>query len=607
MPAAAPDTTPQRARLGAERWLFWAGILAFFGALAVRKLGDFDLPWHIALGRAVAELRAIPELDPLAFTHQRITFLEPLSELLLYGLWKGGGALALQLFGALFSAGVGWVLFAQLRDRGPIAYLATGLALAGMNSWMVVRPATLSFFLIALILALIEWHKGTRSPRTRRLIEWSWPPLALIWANVHGFAFIGVGLCVVYSVYRVCCRLARGRLGALLPENDAGDNSALLCALLACVAALANAAGFVARLGPNRLFSTSPVERYGLERVTESALPSLDFFVHHEPLGPILLLFTLLGLWLGADREGKRGRPSLFEIALVLLGIVGFVTMVRSVPLGVLLLTPVLAGRWGALLPRTALTRWALATSSWLAAGVALLNPGMSLGVGFDPTHFPERAVAFIERHQLRGHVFNFSPFGGYLSLMLYPEQLVFMDGRLEHARDGDLVVRADHALRDPKVFAELERQFDFQYAVLSAREGEASGIPISRDSRWTMVHFDDVAAVYVRSPGPNAALAASGYRVLRHLSNLGAVLELASAGGEKAQLLMQDGQLAVAQAPYSPRAAFLLACGKLAVRDQTGFALALKRLATLAPGHPALGALAARFQQVATPTVSAP
>jgi hypothetical protein len=606
MSAAAPDADPQPARLGVERWLFWAGMLAFFGAVAARKLGDFDLPWHIALGRAVAELRGIPRVDPLAFTHQRITFLEPLSELPLYWLWKSGGALPLQLFGAVFSAGVGWALFAQLKDRGPIAYLAAGLALAGMNSWMVVRPATMSFFLIALTLALIQWHKGTELPRTRRLIEWSWPPLMLLWANVHGFAFIGVGLCVVYSVYRVCCRLARGRLGALLPENDAGDNSALLCALLAGVAALANAAGPVARLGPNRLFSTSPVARYGLERVTESALPSFDFFVHHEPLGPFLVLFALLGLWLGADRDGKRGWPSLFEITLVLLGIVGFVTMVRSVPLGVLLVTPVLASRWAALLPLTMLTRWALATSSWLAAGVALLNPGMNLGVGFDATHFPERAVAFIQRHPLRGNMFNFSPFGGYLSLMLYPEQRVFMDGRLEHARDGNLVVRADDALRDPKAFAELEREFDFQYAVLSAREGEATGIPISRDNRWTMVHFDDVAAVYVRSPGPNAALAASGYQVLRHLFDLGAVLELASAGNGSAPLLRHDGQLAVAQDPYSPRAAFLLACGQLAVRDQSGFALALKRLATLAPGHPALGVLAARFRQLQPPAAPA-
>jgi hypothetical protein len=271
------------------------------------------------------------------------------------------------------------------------------------------------------------------------------------------------------------------------------------------------------------------------------------------------------------------------------------------------LVTPVLASRWAAFLPQTALTRWALAMSSWLAAGVALLNPGMNLGIGFDPTHFPERAVSFIQHRQLRGQMFNFSPFGGYLSLMLYPERLVFMDGRLDHARDGNLVVRADNALRDSKAFAELEREYDFQYAVLSAREGEATGIPIARDNRWTMVHFDDVSSVYVRCPGPNAALAASGYQVVRHLSDLGTLLQLASVGDASAPLLMHDGQLAVQQDPYSPRAAFLLACGELAVRDASGFGLALQRLATLAPGHPALGVLAVRFRQLQTTLTPAP
>ncbi|MEO6600521.1 MAG: hypothetical protein ABIQ16_11645, partial [Polyangiaceae bacterium] len=346
-PRAAAETDPRRERVGGERWLFSAGLLAFCGAIAARQLGDFDLPWHIALGRAMAEMGSIPKLDPLAFTHQRITFLEPLSELPLYELWKSGGALPLQIFGALFSAGMGFLLFRQLRARGPIAYLATGLALAGMNSWMVVRPATISFFLIALTLALIEWHRRSESPRTRRYIVWSWPPLALVWANVHGFAFIGIGLCIVYAAYRVGCRLARGRLGALLPEGDASDaNSALLAALLAGVAALVNAAGPFARLGPSRLLSTNPAARYELERVTENALPSVDFYLRHEPLGPVLALLAIAGLWFGTDRDGKRGRPTLFEIALVLLGCLGFVTMVRSVPLGVLLVTPVLASRW---------------------------------------------------------------------------------------------------------------------------------------------------------------------------------------------------------------------------------------------------------------------
>ena len=78
---AAPEPETESGRLGAERWVFWARLLAFCAAIAARKLGDFDLLWHIVLGRAVAELRGIPELDPLALTHQPITFIEPLSEL----------------------------------------------------------------------------------------------------------------------------------------------------------------------------------------------------------------------------------------------------------------------------------------------------------------------------------------------------------------------------------------------------------------------------------------------------------------------------------------------------------------------------------------------
>ncbi|MEO6599150.1 MAG: hypothetical protein ABIQ16_04705 [Polyangiaceae bacterium] len=62
-----------------------------------------------------------------------------------------------------------------------------------------------------------------------------------------------------------------------------------------------------------------------------------------------------------------------------------------------------------------------------------------------------------------------------------------------------------------------------------------------------------------------------------------------------------------MSQDPYSPRAAFLLACGELAVRNQSGFALALRRLAALAPGHPALEVLAARFRQLQTSAAPAP
>ncbi len=228
-----------------------AGLLAFGAVIALRELGDFDLPWHIALGRAVVRLRAIPKLDPLAYTHQPLRFIEPLSEIPLYALWQAGGALALQIAGGALAAGIGYVLFRPLCDRGPFAYAVTALALAAINSWLVVRPATLSFLLIAIMLGLIELHRQTRSENIRRRVLWSWPPLLLFWANAHGFAFIGAGLCLTYAAYRGCCWAARGRIGALLPEVDGRDaGSTALAAGIGSLAAVLNAAGPIARLGP---------------------------------------------------------------------------------------------------------------------------------------------------------------------------------------------------------------------------------------------------------------------------------------------------------------------------------------------------------------------
>jgi hypothetical protein len=590
-------SVPSRTR---EDSCFLVGLFAFGVAISLRQLGDFDLPWHIALGRAVVTLRAIPELDPLAYTHHRQTFIEPFTEVPLYALWKSGGAIALQIAGGVISAGIGYLLFRQLRNRGPLAYLAVALALAAMNSWLIVRPATVSFLLIALLLGLIELH--SQSPlRIQRRVLWCWPFLLLFWASAHAFAFIGAGLCLTYAAYRGCCWAARGRLGPLLPAADGSDALATaIAALLAAGAAPLNAALGFTRLFPSR-FSSNPAESYQFARITENALPSFDFYLHHEPLGPILLLLAVCALLVGRDRTGKRAPPSAFDIALVSLGVVGLVWMVRAVPLSVLMLAPVVGRRLGSSLSPTRLTRWALATTPYLAAGYALLNPTMNLGFGFDATHFPDRASAYIASQDVRGHMFNFSPFGGYLALKLGPEREVFMDGRLDHARDASLVVRADLASSNAAAFRELVSEFEIEYAVVSARERERDGIPLASSREWALVHFDDVAAVYVHVPGPNERLADQGYQVLRHLSDFGAVLKLASRGDSAAPSLQHDGQLAVTQDPTSARAAFFLACGELAVRNRPGFLNALERLSALSPENPAIGLLMATFQRVST------
>jgi len=606
-PSTATSQAPALRSLARERSLFLLGLVAFGAVISLRKLGDFDLPWHLALGRAVVALRAIPKLDPLAYTHQRVRFIEPLSELPLYALWRSGGALSLQIAGGLIAVGIGYLLFRLLRHTGPFAYAVSALSLAAINSWLVVRPATLSFLLIALVLGLIELHRQALSAKIRQRVLWCLPPLMLGWASAHGFAFIGGGLCIVYAAYRGGCWAARGRLGAVLPEQDGRDaGPTALAACLALLGAMLNAAGPTARLGPSR-FAGDAVTRLEIERVTESVSPSLGFYVQHAPLAALVLVLAVCALFFGRDRTGKRVAPTAFELALVLLGLLGFVWMVRSVPLGVLLMAPVIGLRLGAAVSATPVTRWALATSPYLAAGYALLDPAMNLGVGFDQTHFSDRACEYIVKHDVRGHMFNFSPLGGYLALKLGPERLVFVDGRGTNAREGALSVRADQANENAAVFAGLVEEFDMQYAVMSARDSDSFGIPLARSRDWALVHLDDVAAVYVRRQGPNAALAGAGYQMFRHLNDPSALLNLALQGGSAARPLQHDGQLAAAQDPNSARAAFFWACGELAARNHPGFISALQRLSALAPEHPAIRVLSESAQRLSAEPVAPP
>lgn len=195
--------------------------------------------------------------------------------------------------------------------------------------------------------------------------------------------------------------------------------------------------------------------------------------------------------------------------------------------------------------------------------------------------------------------MYNFMPFGGYLALRLWPRHRVFSDGRGGFAREPQLVAAIGRAAWDTASFEALDRQFHFEWAVVSAREGEATNPGLATSSEWVMLYLDDIAAVYVRRSGQNEALSHAGYRRIRHRVDPAALLaSSASEDPERRAELAYDGARALAQAPDSPRAAFLAACGALATHDAEAFDVAFLRLAWLRPEHPALALLSERRRE---------
>ena len=574
-------------RLG--QGLFGAGVLEFAAVLAARPLADADLGWHLAEGRAIVGSLAIPAVDPFAYTHRPVQRVDLIGDVLLYLTARLGGPAALQVGGALLALAIAVALLALTRRAAPSSRLIVALSLAGLSSWLLVRPVMLSFLFFPVLLLLLQTHREAPASRSGRRALALVLPLLFLWSNTHGFAILGATLALAYAGCRLGARIARGRsswLAALFPPADGEAAGWSAGVILASVLAMMVTPG-----GPRAVFGGPLRALNDVTYVTEWAHTGASFLYGTEQAAALVLVVTMVALVAGREPDGRRC-PPLFDLVVLALALVLGRAAIRFIPVAILLAAPFSARRLGTLIPVTPLMHVATGFAMLLVAPAILLRPGLSLGVGFDRRFQPEGAVEYILSARPSGHMWNFSPYGGYLIWRLYPEHLVLMDGRTAWVHDPSVSLRVEQSNFDRGVFLGLVEEFDIQWAVSRAGYQEPFGVPLTRAAGWVMVYVDDYSAVYVRRDGPNRALADAGYRLLDHLMPLEAVLGLAMSPTTDPEALAQDAALAVRQDPSSARAALIQVCAALSLRDRAGFRAAMERLDTLVPGNPAIPAL---------------
>jgi hypothetical protein len=282
---------------------------------------------------------------------------------------------------------------------------------------------------------------------------------------------------------------------------------------------------------------------------------------------------------------------SAYDLALTL-GMLGLALLrARMIPMFAVAAAPFVARR---LAPHLSRLRGlaAFALTSTLACAPAMLHGSSPPGIGFDGTSLPLGAVAYLRAHPVRGPVWNFLAYGGYLSWRLYPDVRVFIDGRTIRLYPAEFVADYERAESDPAAFAVLDLRYHFEWALVWAAPGEKSSRPIADDPAWVMTYLDDNAAIYMRKGGVNHALAADGYRVLNHLTQPGWPLAADLPAGP----LAHDAQLARAQAPGSVRTHLFAAAACLANHDPGCVAAEHAWLVRTVPDHPALRLLEARM-----------
>jgi hypothetical protein len=223
----------------------------------------------------------------------------------------------------------------------------------------------------------------------------------------------------------------------------------------------------------------------------------------------LLLILTTLTL-----RSRRLSVPTLLVVAMML---AGALFARRNAPLFALIALPLLAvefdpawrslrlrglqrvravfeegermavpGRWG---PWFAALVLIFAMSGGVVGGMRLV-PGE-----FDSRTFPVEAVRAARAAGLRGNIYNYFVWGGYL-LYAWPEQRIFIDGMTDFL--GDDVLRSYLTIEqlDPG-WPEEMRRFDVSIVIVPPRARLVAAL-LERDA-WRVWHEDATAVILVR------------------------------------------------------------------------------------------------------------
>lgn len=455
-------------------WLTLTILACLF--IVLRPVFDYDLYWHVAYGREIAQSGHIIDYDVFSYTAPGGHFDNRywLAQWLFFKLWSwfgGAGLLGLKL---LVTALVAVLLFHSARHLGAgggLAALTSILAVLVAVFRFAERPELFSLLFFSLVGFLLL---GYQTGRLRA--PWLWPiPLVMVlWDWTHG-AVYGFGLLVAHVVVENLRRWLGLREGpSLRPLN--------LVFVTALVAMALNPWG-LSTYGV--FFGQVGQSRAQLDTILEYQAAN---WYAYKPFFVMLAWAALVSLLRFRREHMAQGAVT------AALGVLGWRISRVTGSFG-LACGPYLAGL---LSPRPEEPLWKTRTVQASIALVLIFMVGYTVWLKFlvvspqrfgwevDDQYFPAGSVRFIKAEGVDGNLYNTGDIGGYLALELYPARRIF---QYNH---GDIFGNTGRYYAHPEELA----RWNITYAIVSSPLELSQLFPIGK---WARIYRDAGAVVVVR------------------------------------------------------------------------------------------------------------
>lgn len=475
-----PGTSPAPS-VHARVWtlLLASSVLYFFSI----NEADNDLWGHLLFGREIIAQGSIARVDTYSYTVAGQPWInhEWLSQVVLAATYQWGGSPGLLLLKFAVATLTLLLVFDRLRRRTqrPAVWGAVGLVtVAVLARGFAIRPQIFTYLGAALTLWLIDRHR-----RGHRGALWCFPPLFLVWVNLHGGFILGLGILGFFAA----ANLLRGREGAGQPW----------LALLGSIAVLVvNPYG--PRLLPyvwNELSRTHPITEWQHATPTDAGL--FAFFA----------MFVVLVATLPFVRQWREdGWESALAVGIGLMALrhqrhTPVFALCAAAPLAVQIEG---ARRWLRTRSTFALSPASQRVIMLALAAVALLQLALvgrrlsrdGLQIVFDPRDYPVAAVRALQHSSARLNLAVPLDWGEYVLWFLAPQVKVSLDGRFATVFPEQVVEDNFDFFNGAPAWRRLLDRYPTDAALLPV----GSPSPIRNQPAWRRLYADAVAELYVRA-----------------------------------------------------------------------------------------------------------
>lgn len=469
-------------------WPQFLLFMALFLAL-LRKINDFDIWFHMVIGREALQQRAIPHTEFYVFPvlGNPSEFHEFGFGLLYQLVYNLGGFTGMAIVNALLASATLFCLYRAVTSLIPKlnapALLALGLTAFYLDFRLVYRPETVLFLCMAIEILCLERFAASAQ------LKWLWPIPLAAWAlsQMHPSSLIMLGVLGMYFCQFIWqnqpLKLSRQRLSIIF----------LVITVVTIVMASINPFGFKQIYLPlQTIFSSMNLQS---DIIEFQPVLQTEYKYHFIAIA----ISGAFAVWLLPQRRIVHALLYLTFgwLAYRYVRNLGMFALVMYVPVALLAqhLSQKYLNRIGAKLAPLALP---VALTTILALPVTQGR----CGIGPNETEFPEKSVQVIKTLLPGGNVLNFYPLGGYLAWSLGSNFKVAVDGHnIEHNKSTKFHNAMFRAAQNWQGILE-----SYQVnAIVTPATLSFSGSPIplmtalAYDDNWTLVNTEPAAMLFIR------------------------------------------------------------------------------------------------------------